>query len=291
MKKVVALICIAVFAVGCSLKGDSDSPILAKVDDTAITEEDFIDEMNRIPAWAKMRFQTEDGKKQFLDELIKKELIYQDAKRNGLHRDDELKDKVEEFKKMTLIKIALEKEVEQRAKIQPQAAKEFYDKNPDNFIVGREVRARHILVEAEENANKIYERVQKGESFSTLAKEFSKDTGSAQKGGDLGFFGRGKMVPEFERVAFSLKVGEVSKPVATRFGYHIIKVTDTKEGRQGEFDEVKNTLSKRLVMEKQKDLFDSYIDSLKKNAKIETNAYEAQLQALKVPEGQIPEKQ
>jgi foldase protein PrsA len=157
--------------------------------------------------------------------------------------------------------------------------------------VGREVRARHILVETEENANKIYERVQKGESFSTLAKEFSKDTGSAQKGGDLGFFGRGKMVPEFERVAFSLKIGEVSKPLATRFGYHIIKVTDTKEGRQGEFDEVKNALSKRLVMEKQKNLFDTYIDSLKKNAKIETNTYEAQLQALKVPEGQTPEKQ
>ncbi len=290
MKQIVALLFIAVFAIGCSSKGDPDSPVLAKINDTTITKEAFLEEMNRIPEWARGRFQTEEGKKQFLDELIKKELIYQDAKRNGLHRDDEFKDKVEEFKKMTLVKTVLEKEVEGKARIDSQAAKEFYDNNPDNFIIGREVRASHVLVETEEDANKIYERIQKGENFSALAKEFSKDTGSAKKGGDLGFFGRGKMVPEFERVAFSLKVGEVSKPVSTRFGFHIIKVTDKKGGRQGEFEEVKNALAKRLVMDQQKDIFETYVNSLKKNAKIETNAYEAELQELNVPEGQTPVK-
>ena len=290
MKKIVALLFIAVFAIGCSSKGDSDSPVLAKINDTTITKEAFLEEMNRIPEWARGRFQTEEGKKQFLDELIKKELIYQDAKRNGLHRDDEFKAKVEEFEKMTLIKTVLEKEVEGKARIDPQAAKEFFDNNPDNFIIGRELRASHILVEIEEDANKIHERIQKGENFSALAKELSKDTGSAIKGGDLGFFGRGKMVPEFERVAFSLKVGEVSKPVSTRFGFHIIKVTDKKGGRQGEFEEVKNALAKRLVMDQQKDIFETYVNSLKKNAKIETNAYEAELQELNVPEGQTPVK-
>jgi len=90
------------------------------------------------------------------------------------------------------------------------------------------------------------------------------------------------MVPQFEAAAFSLKVGDVSSPVRTQFGYHIIQVTDKKEGRIGTFEEVKGGLEKQLMIEKQKALFDSYIEKLKKNSKIETAAYESELKALKL---------
>jgi peptidyl-prolyl cis-trans isomerase C len=284
MKKLSLLIFIVLFAAGCSSRENSDSPILSKVDGKAITKEDFLKEINRMPEWARGRFTTEEGKKQFLEELIKRELIYQDAKKNGLHRDDEYKKRVEEFKKMTLVKMALEKEVEEKTQLPPEAAKDFYDKNPGEFMVGREVRAKHILVGSEEEAKKIHERIQKGEDFSTLAKKFSKDKGTAKKGGDLGFFRQGKMVPEFEIVAFNLKVGSVSKPIKTRFGHHIIKVIDRKEGRQGSYDEVKDALSKRLAMEKQKELFGSYIETLKNSFKVESDEYITELKDLQLGE-------
>jgi peptidyl-prolyl cis-trans isomerase D len=92
-----------------------------------------------------------------------------------------------------------------------------------------QVWARHILVEKEEEAKDIYERLKKGEDFAELAKELSKDTGSGANGGDLGWFGRGAMVPEFEKVAFSLEVGEFSEPVQSEFGYHIIQVLGHQE--------------------------------------------------------------
>jgi peptidyl-prolyl cis-trans isomerase D len=92
-----------------------------------------------------------------------------------------------------------------------------------------QVWARHILVEKEEEAKDIYERLKRGEDFAELAKELSKDTGSGANGGDLGWFGRGAMVPEFEKVAFSLEVGEFSEPVQSQFGYHIIQVLGHQE--------------------------------------------------------------
>ncbi len=90
-----------------------------------------------------------------------------------------------------------------------------------------QVRASHILVPTEDKANWIYKEIKNGKSFEKLAKEYS-DCPSKANGGDLGYFGKGQMVGEFEKVAFSLKEGEISKPVKTQFGYHIIKVTGRK---------------------------------------------------------------
>lgn len=106
-----------------------------------------------------------------------------------------------------------------------------------------QVWARHILVEKEEEAKDIYERLKKGEDFAELAKELSKDTGSGANGGDLGWFGRGAMVPEFEKVAFSLEVGEISEPVQSQFGYHIIQVLGHQEVplTSAQYDQKKET--------------------------------------------------
>lgn len=106
-----------------------------------------------------------------------------------------------------------------------------------------QVWARHILVEKEEEAKDIYESLKKGEDFAELAKELSKDTGSGANGGDLGWFGRGAMVPEFEKVAFSLEVGEISEPVQSQFGYHIIQVLGHQEVplTSAQYDQKKET--------------------------------------------------
>lgn len=271
MKKLLILILVGIFAFGCAQRNDKDNPVIAKVNKTKITKEDFLKEISRVPEWVRDRFKGKEGKEQFLEEMIKKELIYQDAKKKRLHKDKEFLDKVEEFKKMTLLSLILKKEIEEKAVVDDAEVRDFYDKNLDKLRKGTKVRASHILVNTEEEAKNILERIKKGESFSKLAKSLSKDKNSAKKGGDLGFFGRGQMVPEFERAAFNLRVGEVSNPVRTRFGYHIIKITDRKEGIPVSFEEAKDAIRRRLLAEKQRSLFDSYIENLKKNSKITKN--------------------
>jgi len=124
----------------------------------------------------------------------------------------------------------------------------YYDTNIDEFKHPESIRARHILFENEEKAKKILKKVKSGADFAEMAKRHS--TGPTRdKGGDLGYFERGKMVPEFEEVAFALGVGEISDVVKTKFGYHIIKVEDKKEAYVDEFDAVKEKIKKKLLIE------------------------------------------
>ena len=274
MKKILFYILLlslsTVFLLGCDQSGDAktDSPVIAKVDNAVITEDDFINAISRVPEWARSQFTDKEGKMKFLDELIKRELIYQNAKKMRLNKDKDYVAKVEEFKKMTLLSLIINKEVEQKARVDDAEIKAFFDENKDKFTVGTQVRASHILVETEKEAKDILERIGKGESFAALAKSLSKDKGSAEKGGDLGYFGRGKMVPEFEKAALALKPGEISDPVRTRFGYHIIKLTDIKKGKPADFEQTKESIRKQLIMQKKKELFDAYVEKLKTESNI-----------------------
>ena len=159
-------------------------------------------------------------------------------------------------------------------------AKDFYDKNPDKFKQGEAVRASHILVMANEKADDatkkqarakieaILKRVRVGEDFAKLAKENS-DDGSKDQGGDLGFFQRGSMVPEFDKAAFALKPGEISDVVTTQFGYHIIKVAEKKDATMLPYDKVQPQIVEYLSNQKKKQRVDAFIEEAKKRARIE----------------------
>jgi peptidyl-prolyl cis-trans isomerase C len=271
MKKSLYFIILAFFVfvlIGCDREKGSDGPVLAKINKEKITQDDFLKEVSRVPEWAREQFKGKEGRGKFLDELIKRELIYQDAQKMRLDKDEEYVAKVKEFEKMTLVSLILKKEVEEKSKVDDAEVKAFFDQNQDKFRIGTEIKASHILVETEEEANNVLERINKGEKFSELAKSLSKDKASAQKGGDLGYFGRGKMVPEFERAAVALKPGEVSKPVRTRFGYHIIKLIDIKKGEPANFEQSKESIRRQLLAEKRKRLFDSYVNGLKDKSKV-----------------------
>lgn len=147
---------------------------------------------------------------------------------------------------------------------------------PDDL---REVKARHILIiprgsdeksefEARAKAEELLKRIKNGESFSNLAKQYSDDNGSAKQGGDLGYFTAGRMVPEFERTAFLLKPGEVSNVIRTSFGYHIIKVDDT---RLRSVKDKSKDINEQVLAEKQEQTFGKWIYELRQKAKIEVN--------------------
>jgi peptidyl-prolyl cis-trans isomerase C len=271
MKKVLVFLFAICLVFACAKKEEKKGPYLAKVGDTVITQADFEKEMKGLPEFVQKMFEGSSGKEKFLDELVKRELLYKEALKKGLDKDPEYLKKTEDFKKITLVGLLLQKEIESKAKVSDQEVRDYYEKNKEKFAPVTQIKASHILVKTEEEAKKILEKLKKGEDFAQLARKYSIDTASAKNGGDLGYFTRGQMVPEFEAAASRLKPGEISEPVKTKFGYHIIKVSDKKVGQVVEFEKVKDLISQNLVGEKQKQSFDSYIEGLKKSYKVEIN--------------------
>lgn len=272
MKKIIVIVLSVMVLAACAKKGtEQKGPYVAKVGNATITMAELDRELQLLPDYARQLFADEQGKQKFLDELVKKEILYQEAVKRGLDKTPEFARKVEDFKRLTLASELLEKEIVSKAKVSDQEAKDYYNKNKDEFVTTSQIKASHILVKSEDEARKILERLKKGEKFPDIARKESLDKGSAQNGGDLGYFSRGQMIPAFEKAAAALKVGELSSPVKTEYGYHIIKVTDKKTGPTVEFERIKDMIVQRLSGERQKEAFDKFIEDLKKNYKVEVN--------------------
>ncbi len=182
--------------------------------------------------------------------------------------------KIPGYKLTGLIKID-DKEIDDYIKSYEKELKDEYDKHKDRYIEKEAVHARHILIklpkdatdqerkEKEDLIKSLFERAKKGEDFAELAKKYSEDPGSKNRGGDLGFFTRGRMVKPFEDLAFRLKPGEIGGPVKTTFGYHIIKVEEHRKERQKTFDEVKRQIArKKIEQQKRKNLAKKIIDAI-----------------------------
>lgn len=168
----------------------------------------------------------------------------------------------EAIRDMVKLDLLRQKAAMEDMKVTDEELKKYYNEYKPK------VKASHILVDDEKTAKEIKAKLEKGEDFAKLAKEYSKDTGSAQNGGDLGWFGPGKMVEEFEKAAYALKVGEISDPVKTQFGYHIIKVTDKEEKKS--FDEMKEEIEfevKKSKLDTSK--VQSKLDELMKEANVD----------------------
>jgi peptidyl-prolyl cis-trans isomerase C len=152
-----------------------------------------------------------------------------------------------------------------KAAVTPDAMKKVYEEAKKQMGGEQEVRARHILVPTEDEAKAVLAEVKKGTDFAELARQKSKDPGAAAEGGDLGYFTKDQMVPEFAAVAFALEKGQVSDPVKTQFGWHIIKVEDKRTKPVPEFDKVKDQIETYVERRAQAE----FIGKLRESAKIE----------------------
>lgn len=235
--------------------------VLAQINDRVITQEDIEMLLNTLPPQNVSKFKTDEGKKHLLDELIAHELFYLDAK-------DQKLDETEEFK--AEVKKAIEKILKSYAismfmtsiKIDEEDLISFYQKNKDQFFSEEQAKASHILVDSLEEAEKILNELTNGLEFEEGAKKYSKCP-SKSSGGDLGYFTKGKMVPEFETACFNMTIGEISKPVKTQFGYHIIKLLDKKDPEQKEYEEVRTDINRFLLGQKQNQLYLEKVKDLK----------------------------
>ena len=245
----------------------SSGQILAEVNGAPITTEDFKKEMETLPPYLRPMTETAEGKKELLDTMVMRELILQKARQDGIDKSQEVADKLEDLKKRVIVEAFLKKQVEAQANLSDADLQKFYDQNKEKFRVGDQVRASHILLKTEKEAQDVLAQLKSGASFEELAKKYSIDAAGA-KGGDLGWFGKGSMVPEFEKAVFGLKEGQVSGIVKTKFGYHIIKLTGKRAAGIRPFAEVKDQIKAALLPEKQQEVFKKLKEDMKKDAKI-----------------------
>ncbi len=215
--------------------------------------------------------------KRVVDGIITQELVFADAKKNGVLESaeykEELADITERIEKQLAAKVWEQQELA-KVEVSDKEKRDYYKKNSSEFIEKEKVHARHILVKEESEAKAIIKELKplKGEKlkekFIELAQQ--KSTGpSAPKGGDLGYFPQGQMVPSFNDAVFAMKKGTITTtPVKSQFGYHVIYLEDKQPGKTLSYEEVQNFIGQRLQMEKFKEKMEKKMADMKKAAKI-----------------------
>jgi peptidyl-prolyl cis-trans isomerase C len=264
---IAALLFVLPAASGCSKNSSSEAPasasdpVIARVNgvdikqsDLALAEEDVGADMQAASPEAKREHLIS-----YLADII---MVTQAADKKNLADNPDFKRRLAFLRSKLLMGYELQEEA--KTALTDEALKQTYDEAVKSMSGQEEVRARHILVEGEDEAKAIIEQLKGGADFAKLAKEKSKDPGAAE-GGDLGYFTKDQMVPEFADVAFKMYPGQLSNPVKTQFGWHVIKVEDKRIKQPPEFEKVKDQIEAYLARKAQSD----FIAKLRQSAKVE----------------------
>lgn len=239
-----------------------EKKVLATVGTKEITNYDIENALKSLDPYQAMHFNSEEGKKQLLEDLVNQELFYMEAKDQELHNDENFKAEMKKVEENMLKQYAINN-VLTSVTLTDEEKLAFYEANKSKFNKPETASAKHILVDTEEKATELLNKINAGEvSFEEAAQQHS-TCPSKDAGGDLGSFPRGQMVPEFEEAVFSMDKNEVRGPVQTQFGYHLIKLDERQEGGQSEYEEVKNEIEKTLMYQKQSEVYSKKLNDLR----------------------------
>jgi peptidyl-prolyl cis-trans isomerase C len=233
--------------------------VLATVNGKKITQTDYDKYLQTNTQSAQL------PKERIVDELVNRELIYQAAIKEGLDKDKDIKAKIEALRVNVILGAVLDK-VQNGKPITDEELKQLYDEMLKTFKMN-EYKARHILLNNKQDAEKVITELDMGGDFKELAKKRS-TAPSAEQGGDIGWFAASQLVAEFSDALLKLKKGEYTKqPVQTKFGWHVIKFEDSRAAKPPEFDEVKDRLTQKVMLQRVAD----YVFVLRAFAKIKIN--------------------
>lgn len=249
---------LTVLLVGCA--EESETKKVATVNGESITQEELTETlMNQYGAEALdtlvtnkvIELEAEKGKITVSDEELQKELdeliesyggeeTFQELLASNSMSEEDVKEDIRKFSLTTKL-------MESVIDITDEEVATHFEDNKETYNQAEQVEASHILVADEETAKEVQAKLEAGGDFAELATEYSTDTASNSQGGSLGYFGKGEMVEEFETAAFSMKIDEVSDPIQTEYGYHIIKVTGKKEAKEAVLEDVKEEVYDNLL--------------------------------------------
>ena len=255
-----ALFATTILALSLSACGGESGTVIARVNSDKITQEQVEAQLQGVPAQL-LEQQGDELKARVLNNLVEQSLLIQAAKKEGIETDASFKEQMDEIRKQLLTRMVLQKKVDQAAN--DDALMALYDLEKDKYAQPQ-LKARHILVKTEDEAKALIKKLEKGADFAKLATENS--TGPTKdRGGDLGWFRPADMVPEFSKAVQDMKKGEFGKtPIQTQFGWHVVKLEDTKEAEAPSFEELKPLLKQRVTQV----TIEGYVNELRSKADI-----------------------
>ncbi len=272
MRKIFAsLILVALFsgAAFCADVDEGTDKVLARVGSSDITESEVLAFIQPFGQQAMMMYMTEQGRKLIVDDVISMRLYALEGKAQKLDETPAFQKALANTRRAMLAQAAM-REIIDAITVSDDEAKKFYDDNTKLFTQPERVHARHILVSGDEALAKVQAELASGVSFDAVAKKYSTDPGSAINGGDLGEFPRGVMVPEFEKAAFGLeKPGDVSEPVKSQFGIHIIKLEEKIPESPAPFEQVKPQILQELKGQKTQEVLQEHAKELEGKYQVE----------------------
>ena len=272
MRKFLLVPLLIVLASSCASaaeSGDVADKVLARVGSHDITESEALEFIKPFGQQAAMLYASEQGRKMVIDDLISMRLYALDAEEKKLDQTPEFIENLETVRRTMLAQAAMHEIIKDIA-VSDDEVKKFYDENQKLFVQPERVSASHILVSDDETLAKVQDELKSGKSFDAVAKEFSIDPGSAAHGGDLGEFPRGVMVPEFEEAAFALKnPGDVSEPVKSQFGWHVIRLGAHMPESVMPFEQVKAHIEQEVREKKTQEILQARSKELEDKYKVE----------------------
>ncbi len=275
----ILLVILIAASMGAGTVYAADQEVLAKVRGKTVTRADLETIIGFYPENQQAYIRNSpEGRDAVLKNLLTIMVISDVARKKGYEQRKQIKKKLRIIKDEFLTKTYIEKEILDKVKLSNEEVEAYYKSHPAVFEKPEGIRARHILIAvrqgasdqdrkaAKKKAEDLLERIRKGEDFAKLAGEYSDDPGSKEKGGDLGFFTRNTMIPEFDKAAFALEAGGVSGPVETAFGYHIIKVEEKKKAFLPAYETIKEEVKEKALLEAKQERVEGFIDSAFKKA-------------------------
>lgn len=256
---------LALSMIGCKGKANEQSGAVAlQVGDAKITADDINTYLKSMNDMQRAMFaQNPEAKKNLVKQFEQMFLLGEKGRKDGMMDSADFKFQQRLAEEQIMANMIVKKEIMDGVKVSDEDAKKYYDEHQTEFKAEK-LWAHHILVKDKADADAIYKQLKAAPGkFEAIAKAKSIDPGSKTNGGDLGEFERGRMVPQFEEAAFALKPGEISKPVQSQFGWHIIRL-DKREASSKSFEEVKEQIKNQMLGTKREEAFNKMIEGLKK---------------------------
>lgn len=285
IKKRVLTILIAGAIIGSTIFSavETKPKVLKKVGKEVVTEQEFNELLNSLSGQYKEFYSTEDGKAMLLDKLVEQKIFVQEAKLKKMDQSEKFKKNMKIAMENELADMFIKHEIIENVKVEEKELELEYETNKESYKTEEQVKASHILIIVKENSTEIQkselklkaeavlkEVLEENVSFEELAKKYSDDKGSDENGGDLGYFSKQEMVSEFAEASFAGEVGKViPRVVESRYGYHIIKVSDKKAAGYKSFNEVKAEIEEKVTDNKRTEKYEKMMAELKKKYKVQ----------------------
>ena len=251
---------------GSAPGGGQKGKVLAVVNGEPLTEAILLKEVENLPPYVRPMLESASGRAQFLESVITRDLLMREALRRGIDRRPEVSDRIAMARKSIVLEALLRDVAEKAPGLSDAALRSIYDANPASHQVGERVKVSHMLFREKARALEILGRAKAGEPFESLMTEVA--AGNGEVAADLGEIERGNFVKEFETAAFAAAPGEVTGPVKTTYGYHVIKVYAKSPAGTVSFEEMKPKLLAEQREQAQRDAFEGLIAGLRKQAAV-----------------------